>query len=540
MTVRIAIVGDLDPAKHSHRELEAARSLLGSDVETTWVATDSPAMAGIAAGTTAYDGVWIAPGSPYADDAAVLSVIRFARESGLPLLGTCGGMQYAVVEFVRDVLFRPGTHAEVDGVGADNAVGALACSLVGEQRVVTPVPGTRFATLLGGASFTGVHYCSYGPTTATLSTLQQHGWVVEATAPDAPVEVLSYEPHPFFVLTLFQPQIGAIEWGRVHPILHAFVDLARRVAPARAAALARQHLAAEEARPRPYVHQMRGPRHRGWRPLVALVLLLVLTMLFMGAVTVPFGLAGGLPDDFEKLDLSVPSQLWMNLTLAALIPASMIATRIAYGRPRGRLFSVTGRLRWGWLLQCMALVAPLWVVYLAASWVVFGQEVLPRPEAWIGLLVVTLLTTPLQAAGEEVAFRGLVVQAVGAWIRSPVVALAVSTAVSAAIFVAAHGSMDVWIWIDIGSLAVAACWLAWRTGGIEAGIALHVVNNLAVTFAGILLGGLEESYVDTETTGSPVSATMSVVVMTIATALILWLAKRRGIAPAGRTTASVG
>ena len=132
MTVRIAIVGDLDPAKHSHRELEAARSLLGSDVETTWVATDSPAMAGIAAGTTAYDGVWIAPGSPYADDAAVLSVIRFARESGLPLLGTCGGMQYAVVEFVRDVLGRPGTHAEVDGVGADNAVGALACSLVGE------------------------------------------------------------------------------------------------------------------------------------------------------------------------------------------------------------------------------------------------------------------------------------------------------------------------------------------------------------------------------------------------------------------------
>ena len=540
MTVRIAIVGDLDPAKHSHRELEAARSLLGSDVETTWVATDSPAMAGIAAGTTAYDGVWIAPGSPYADDAAVLSVIRFARESGLPLLGTCGGMQYAVVEFVRDVLFRPGTHAEVDGVGADNAVGALACSLVGEQRVVTPVPGTRFATLLGGASFTGVHYCSYGPTTATLSTLQQHGWVVEATAPDAPVEVLSYEPHPFFVLTLFQPQIGAIQWGRVHPILHAFVDLARRTAPVRAVALAAQQLAAEEARPRPYVHQMRGPRHRGWRPLVALVLLLVLTMLFMGAVTVPFGLAGGLPDDFETLDLSVPTQLWMNLTLAALIPASMIATRIAYGRPRGRLFSVTGRLRWGWLLQCMALVAPLWVVYLAASWVVFGQEVLPRPEAWIGLLVVTLLTTPLQAAGEEVAFRGLVVQAVGAWIRSPVVALAVSTAVSAAIFVAAHGSMDVWIWIDIGSLAVAACWLAWRTGGIEAGIALHVVNNLAVTFAGILLGGLEESYVDTETTGSPVSATMSVVVMTIATALILWLAKRRGIAPAGRTTASVG
>ena len=211
MTTRIAIVGDLDPSKASHRELEAARGLLGPDVETTWVATDSPGMAEIAAGTTAYDGLWIAPGSPYADDAAVVAVIRFARETGLPLLGTCGGMQYAVVEFVRNVLHQPGTHAEVDGVDDANAVAPLACSLVGEQRLVTPIPGSRFAALLAGQPFTGVHYCSYGPSPATLSTLQQHGWVVEATAPDAPAEVLTWTPHPFFVLTLFQPQIGALE-----------------------------------------------------------------------------------------------------------------------------------------------------------------------------------------------------------------------------------------------------------------------------------------------------------------------------------------
>lgn len=539
MTVRIAIVGDLDPAKHSHRELEAARSLLGSDVETTWVATDSPAMAGIAAGTTAYDGVWIAPGSPYADDAAVLSVIRFARESGLPLLGTCGGMQYAVVEFVRDVLGGPGTHAEVDGVGADNAVGALACSLVGEQRVVTPVPGTRFATLLGGASFTGVHYCSYGPTAATLSTLQQHGWVVEATAPDAPAEVLTYAPHPFFVLTLFQPQVGAVEWGRVHPLLHAFVDLARRTAPRRAAALERRRIAEEEARQRPYVHQLRGPSHRWWRPVATLLLTLVLWLALAGALSVPFAVLDALPDQGE-LELGVGQNLWMNLLLAAFIPAGMIATRIGGWRPMGRLFSVTGRLRWGWLLRSMALVAPLWVAYLAVSWVVFDQEVLPRPAEWVGLLAVTALTTPLQAAGEEVAFRGVLVQAVGAWFRSPRVALWVTMALSFVLFAAAHGSMDPWIWIDIGSLAIAGCWLAWRTGGLEAAMALHVVNNLTVTFSGILLGGLEESYVDTGTTGSPVSAAMSIGVMALGTWILLWAAKRRGLAPTGRTEPAVG
>ena len=43
------------------------------------------------------------------------------------------------------MLGRRATHAETDGVDADNVVAPLACSLQGERRLVTPVPGTRFA-----------------------------------------------------------------------------------------------------------------------------------------------------------------------------------------------------------------------------------------------------------------------------------------------------------------------------------------------------------------------------------------------------------
>jgi Na+-driven multidrug efflux pump len=71
-------------------------------------------------------------------------------------------------------------------------------------------------------------------------------------------------------------------------------------------------------------------------------------------------------------------------------------------------------------------------------------------------------------------------------------------------------------------------------------MALHIVNNLTVTVSGILLGGLEESYVSESTTGSPVSALMSWVVMGLATALLLWVAKRKGLAPAGRTEPALG
>lgn len=541
MTVRLAIVGDLNPTYPSHRELEAARGQLGPDVESVWIGTADPRIDHLDA--LGVDAVWLAPGSPYADDAAVLRVIQWARETGIPFLATCGGMQYAVIEFARNVLGQPATHAEVDGESIGNAVAPLACSLQGEERVVTPAPGTRFWQLTGGQPFVGTHYCSYGPTPEAIDTLTRYGWVIEASAPDAPVEVFTLWNHPFFVLTLFQPQIGALSGAGPHPLLHAFVGVARSRAQVRetAAAAEAEHarLAAAEREPRTYVHQMRGPKHRWWRPIAAISLGTVIWAVLLGLLSAGFAVTGNLPD-MEVFAVSPSANLFMNLMLAALIPGVLIGLRVGHGRPAGRVFSVTGRLRWGWLMRLMAVITPLWAAYLAISWFVFGQEVLPSAKQWLGLTVVTLLTTPLQAAAEEITFRGGLVQSIGSWFRSPVVAFVVTTVISTATFALAHGSLDPWILIDLGALAVAACYLSWRTGGLEAGIALHVVNNLLITFVGIAFGGLEESYVDTGTTGDPISALMSVVAMTIATLVILWLAKRRGITRPGWMTPVVG
>lgn len=539
MTVRIAVVGDRGDHP-SHRALEATRGLLGPDVESWWVPTDSSTMWDL----TAFDALWLAPGSPYADDEAVLRAVRWARETGVPLLGTCGGLQYAVIEFCRSVLGMPATHEEVDGPGPGAVVTALPCRLQGEQRWVTPVPGSRFAALTAGMPFTGTHFCSYAPTPGTVQTLQRHGWVVEATAPDAGVEVLSLPTHPFLVLTLFQPQVGVLAGARPHPVVDAFVAAARLRARHReawgSARLREAAIAASEAEPRPYVHQMRGPRHRWWRPLVAGLVALVTFVLLAGSLTAAFGLAGLVPDTVEELGTDAWGSLYGNLVLCALIPATLLGLWAGHRRSPWRVLSVAGRLRWGWLAWCLALVTPVWGAYLALSWVVFEQEALPRAEQWVGLVVVTLLTTPLQAAAEEIAFRGGLVQSVGSWIRPPVVALGVTTVLSTVAFVAAHGSADPWIAIEIGSLAVAGCYLAWRTGGLEAVIVVHVVNNVLIMLTGALFGGLEESYVDGTSTGSPVSAAMNVAATTLVTGLLVLLARRRGVAPAGWLTPASG
>ncbi|KGN33735.1 CAAX amino terminal protease [Knoellia sinensis KCTC 19936] len=286
---------------------------------------------------------------------------------------------------------------------------------------------------------------------------------------------------------------------------------------------------------------MRGPRYRWWRPLLALAVAMVVMLVAVVVTIVPLGLFGDV--DVENLDAFVLDPLGMlsnNLLLASLIPATLIGLWVGFRRSPWRVFSVEGRMRWGWLGWCLLVVTPLWLVYLAVTWFVFEQGVLDRPEHWVALLVITLLTTPLQAAGEEVAFRGGLVQGVGAWFRSPMLGLIVTMVLSTALFAAAHGSADPWIIIELGSFAVAGCWLAWRTGGLEAAIALHVVNNLLIMGSGLLLGGLEESFVDGASAGSPVSAGMNVVATATVTAAMLWLARRRGIAPAGWRTPALG
>jgi CTP synthase (UTP-ammonia lyase) len=214
----IALLGE-DRGHRSHQELNALRPML--DVETVWVPSDSSFDIG------EYDGVWLVPGSPYADDAAVLAALTVVREQGIAFLGSCGGMQYAVVEYVRNVLGEPATHAESDGAAEDNVVGALACSLYGEERVVTPVPGSRFAGWVD-EPFTGMHFCSYAPTAEVVERLVARGVVIGATADDAGAEVLEFPDHPFFVASMFQPHIGALAGNPVHPLVLAFTAAVRK------------------------------------------------------------------------------------------------------------------------------------------------------------------------------------------------------------------------------------------------------------------------------------------------------------------------
>jgi CTP synthase (UTP-ammonia lyase) len=236
VAVCIAIIGDENDNYLSHRELNAVRSMLGDEVDTEWVPTSSERVKDL----TGCDGIWVAPGSPYASDAAVYEAIRWARTNDVPFLGTCGGLQYAVVEYFRNVLqVADASHAEADGTNDSNVIRTLACSLHGEERLVRPFRGTRFSTLVNDEPFVGMHYCNYGPGSAELKRLVEGGMIIEATADDAEAEVIELPQNGFFMLTLFQPQIGASTSKPLHPLLREFVRCARLHADLRVGSLPR-------------------------------------------------------------------------------------------------------------------------------------------------------------------------------------------------------------------------------------------------------------------------------------------------------------
>jgi CTP synthase (UTP-ammonia lyase) len=219
----IAVIGDRDTGFVSHRELDATLARLPDDVHAHW----RPTGAQDAADLDGCDGVWIAPGGPYRDDDAVLAAITQARRRGRPLLATCSGFQAVARELARGLAGVDARHAELDPDAPAPFITALACRLDGVLRPVRCVPGSRLAGLLGTEPFPATHFCGYGLREDAAAVLERAGVRVAAHAPDAGVEALELPGHPFFVATLFQPQIGALAGEPRSPLIDAFVAAAR-------------------------------------------------------------------------------------------------------------------------------------------------------------------------------------------------------------------------------------------------------------------------------------------------------------------------
>jgi CTP synthase (UTP-ammonia lyase) len=103
-------------------------------------------------------------------------------------------------------------------------VAPLACSLVHQQHAVRVVEGSLAAHLYGEAERVEAYYCNYGLDRQYVPALAEHGLVVSGIDEEDEPRIMELTGHPFFVTTLFVPQMR-----KAHPLVEGFLAAARGV-----------------------------------------------------------------------------------------------------------------------------------------------------------------------------------------------------------------------------------------------------------------------------------------------------------------------
>jgi len=250
-SVRIAIVGDFNPEYVSHATnapaVEHAAASLDIPVEVDWVGTDAIAPENPEAKLSAWDGFWIAAGSPYKSRPGALAAIRYARESKLPMLATCGGFQYGLLEFAHNVLGRTDLEHGEDAPSAPKLlITAVACpvpdrsegepSLSGPAQRIHVREESRAREILGTDRIDEEYFCNFELNPDFDELFEEHGLEFTGFGDRGDSRIFEVPAHPFYIGTLFQPQRKSRP-GKPHPFAVAFVEaasqaVARRGEPA--------------------------------------------------------------------------------------------------------------------------------------------------------------------------------------------------------------------------------------------------------------------------------------------------------------------
>jgi len=181
------------------------------------------------------------------------------------------------------------------------------------------------------------------------------------------------------------------------------------------------------------------------------------------------------------------------ITIIPVIPAIFIARLITNFKPLGLIHSIAGRMRWSYLGVFLGFGFLIFGLYYVGFATLDGSltthnSVHPLNSGMFWLyIVLILLIVPFQCYAEELLFRGYLMQTVGRWLKNPAWAIIIP----APIFMVLHG-YGLWGLLSVLTMALIAGFLCWYTGGLEAGIGLHIANNVSIFIFGLL--GLEDPF----------------------------------------------
>ncbi len=188
-----------------------------------------------------YDGIIVPGGFGSRGVEGIIKAIQFAREEKIPYLGLCYGMQLACIEFVRNVLKKPGAATtEIDENASDPIIhiNPMQAKNVREKRYGGTMrlgayncilkAGSKTAKAYGELNISERHRHRYEFNNDYRDMIDKAGLQIVGVNPESDlVEIVELKNHPFFIGTQFHPEFKSRPM-RPHPLFREFVRAALR------------------------------------------------------------------------------------------------------------------------------------------------------------------------------------------------------------------------------------------------------------------------------------------------------------------------
>ena len=238
-SITIGIIGDFNPEKPSHITTDAAlkhaADSLSLDIKPEWLGTGNLRRKSVKDTIRQYQGLLAAP-TPYFFVDGAIKGIKLAREMNIPFLGTCGGSQYTLLEFARNVAgMTNAVHTELTPQADMPLLVKIACAVDKTKGRQVPrmlgtfdinlVPETEASKIYGKPKVSESYSCSYELNPEYEGRLVEAGLIISGRDDNGKARIIEVHNKRFFIATGFLPQLNSTS-ENPHPLILAFLKAA--------------------------------------------------------------------------------------------------------------------------------------------------------------------------------------------------------------------------------------------------------------------------------------------------------------------------
>lgn len=247
-----------------------------------------------------------------------------------------------------------------------------------------------------------------------------------------------------------------------------------------------------------YIHTLRETKWSVLRLLISIpvyalfvALFSVISFLLLGVVASQLGGGREFMEALKTLDIDKLSysERVNDLVLFALFPAGIVTNMLVFNSRGTSLLSVEKGIRWRWIGYCALVLVPVMGITIAAQEFLTKHIEIRATGTALKNIGITFALTPLQCMGEEMFFRAWTLQLFGPIFKNKKLGWIILSIVLSIGFVLPHDATNVFVMLSMFTFAVTACALIYITGGIEAGIIMHTINNVTLFIITYLSAG---------------------------------------------------